>query len=429
MLLTFTSKAAAYPFQLSTYASLSEEYNDNVFFDESDEWDFITIIGLGLGVDYQRPGLSLDLNGGTNAQLYARGTHANTVNVLDNQALQLGTTYQATPRLSFNISNSLARVSDTRTGTSTTSGESAAASDSGTTPATNPADTTPSPTDTTTTPPGSAGAQQQDGYSNVDVLLPRGSAFTNAFSLAANYRLTPRWTATAGYRNSLSNFTDPGGRDLSHYALASAGYQWRPNVSFNAGYSFSHFDFSDNPNADSHSVTVGADYQPSPLWSISGAGGVYFTNPTGNDPADSSGNDITDQTGFTGYLQLDKLFQRSAVSLGARQGVTPSAGVAGLSLTREAFLAYHIRLAEWLSGSVSTSYSYYDTTTTNFSVSNTTAGLSFPVWRQVTGGLYYSYRWRDSSQTVPDILNQGTVDGNLVWFRVGTSWPLWRTDL
>jgi hypothetical protein len=55
IVLATAAPVVAYPFQLAVGVGLSEEFNDNIFFDETDEWDFITRLTLGLIVNYSSP--------------------------------------------------------------------------------------------------------------------------------------------------------------------------------------------------------------------------------------------------------------------------------------------------------------------------------------------------------------------------------------
>jgi hypothetical protein len=442
------SRVLAYPFQLTAGLGLSEEFNDNVYFqddeaepgerDLSDVWDFITHIGLGLTVNYQRPTIALSLTGGTNINLYARETRQNTIDVLDNQALTFHTAYQATPRLSFTIADSIARVSSrARTGEGATepiSDPGLPTTPSGGTPTTPGEPTEPGP-EPEPEPPGETPTQTGGGFTNVEVFLPGGSAFTNRLNLGAVYLLTQRWSAGVGYANHIHDFADPDELDVGHSVSGHTAYQWSPTLSVNARYSYSGFLFTAEQDANVHNVSLGANYQPSATTFLSGSGGVFHSMPRGG----GQGNNVTDRTGFSGGLHGSKIFERSSASIAVRQGLRPSGGVNGLALSQQAFANYTRALTETLSGSLGASFGNFDTDRSSFRVLDVNAGLGFPIWRdffgqELFGALTYRYRWRQSDDTFENLegeetLSEGVVDGNSVSIRVGVAFPLWQTDL
>ena len=106
--------AADGPLVVTPYLAVSEQYNDNIFFTTSHTGDFVTSITPGLSLQYQQPRLVLSLSGGTSAQIYAQQTSQN--NIAGAQSGALSATYQASERLSLSVSDSVSRVSQTRTG-------------------------------------------------------------------------------------------------------------------------------------------------------------------------------------------------------------------------------------------------------------------------------------------------------------------------
>jgi hypothetical protein len=385
-------RAAAQTWTLTPRLSVSEQYNDNVFFDDRNEEDFITSITPAATLVYQRPLLSASLSGATSGQIYARQTAEN--RFAESQSGVLLATYRASPRLNLRLADGVTHVRRTRTGDVEPLAEA-------------PPEPPPEGED-----PGPA--------PQVATLLPRGSALSNFFNTGVSYALAPRWSTSASYQHSYSDFTDPSGRDVVHRARGSLGYTLRPDLSTSLSYAYSRFDLNEETASDteSHSINAGAGYQIDPYWSASASAGVFINRPLG-----STDGTIDDRIGPLFSVTLARLTERGSFQIGAAQNITTSAGVAGLSQTRSAFGQYQARLTESLNGRVGVRYSNFDTNTVDYDLLVVTAGISMPFWRYFNAGVTYVYRYRDSSQTTARI-EQGTVDGNLVSIFVGASYPI-----
>lgn len=388
------TRVAADPVEVVPRISVGEQYNDNVFFTQSPVADYITSVSPGVSLEYRGPSLTLSLLGNTSMQFFARQTSQN--NLAKTQLGTLVASYKASPRLDLDFSDRIARVGATRT-------------DSG-----------PNPTET---------AGEPSPADTVSTVLPRGDVFSNSFSASARYALDPRWSATALYSNGFGDFTNPNARDLRNSAGLHIGYSWSPTLSLRAAYSYTAFNVSRGTDTESQSVTVGAGYKYSPVWVATASAGVFVNRPLESIPGPSPSNNISTRVGPTFSLLLTRTFESSSASAGASQVITTSAGVAGVSITRAAFLSYDIELLESLAGSLSTSYSHFDTTQTTFNVLQFKANLSWPVWRRVRAGFSYSYRMREASQSVPNVLEAGAIHGNLVLVYISAYYPVWQGDL
>ena len=275
----------------------------------------------------------------------------------------------------------------------------------------------------TSEPPAQGGESPPPG-NDVSTLLARGQAFSNFIGVGAAYALTPRWSSDLTYRNSINDFNDPGGSDLTHRVGLTNAYAWSETFSLNTSYNYTRFDFSgqDATNIESHSISVGAGYQPDPLWSFAAALGVYV-----NRPLSSNSDSASTRTGPTFSLIATRYLERAALTAGATQQVTTSGGVGGASTTRTFFGQGDARIYHRLSGFVRASYSMFDTSQTNLGVAQIHTGLIFPIGRYFNAGLTYSYRLRDSSNSTTTT-SQGTVDGNVVRLFVSASYPVWRDN-
>lgn len=391
-------RAAANPLAVSTRVGVSEEYNDNVFFQPQKEDDYITTLTVGLNLAYRTESTTTTLSTGLAGSYFARRT-VTSLDLGRGQRLQFATNYQYSSRLSFTISDSLARLnSSARTLDFINSQGGLTTTD---TAAQDPAQVNPN---------------------DVNILLPRGSAFTNSFGLGANYLFTPLWTGGLSYTNGVSSFTDPNSTNVTNRVGLQLAYQWSSRLSLNGGYTYSRFDADNAPDSNGHTATVGTAYAFSPLWTAFAAVGASLNDNIGS----GSGSGSTSATFNVG---LDRVFEHSSLALGARQGLTPSAGVAGTSVTLTGYGNYSFDLGDHLSGILVTSYTNYDTSSGNFSAYQLYGGLFYPVWRTVTAGLVYAYRRTDSSQAIGNTLQSGVVDGNIVRLQIGTTFQLWQLDV
>ncbi len=395
--LGLATRAAANPLTVAPGVFVSEEYNDNIFFQPQKVDDYITVVGFRLNVGYQTQSSNTTLSLGVSGNYFARRTVA-TVDLAQGQSLRSSTSYRYSERLSFTINERLARLNSSARGLGFINSGG------------------------TTTGDVTAQDPAQVNPGDVNLLLPSGSALTNSFGLTASYLLAPLWTGGLSYTNGVSNFTDPNSTNLTNRVGGHLSYQWSEPLSLNGNYTYSRFNASNAPDSEGHTVTVGAGYTPAPLWSMFGSVGASLNRSVGS-------SNTSTRTSAAFSLGLDRQFERSSLSLGAQQGLTPSAGIAGASTTIGGYVSYDIQLTEYLSGALHSSYSNFDTTSGSFDVYQARAALFYPVWRNITAALVYAYRRRDSSQSISNTLQAGTVDGNIVLIQVGTTFQLWQLDV
>ena len=395
-----STRAPASPLVVTPSAYLSEQYNDNVFFTDQHMDDFITSVGTSLSMQYQRPRFTASLSGGTSAQFYAFNTSESSA--AKSQSGTLSAAYQASPLLALTLSDNVSHYGSTRTASVSQTNEA------------------PPPAAEPPVPPTQASV----------FLFPSGDVFTNYFTTGASYAFYPRWSAAANYSNSVDDFTGAGGHNLTNSASGTLGYAWSPILNLNVSYSYSRLNASQFVDTETHNPSVGMSYRYDPTLSLYGSVGYYVNRPVGGS-SDSMGSDsISTSSGATFNLGLSKQFARSSASLGASQGVTPSPGFGGTSLTRTAFLSYVVRLSQHLSGSVGTFYSDYDTNQTNYRGVGAYGSLTFsyPLSRYFSAGASYNINYLFSDQST-STLSQGSVYQNVVQVFISGSYPLWRGDL
>jgi hypothetical protein len=388
------------PLVVTPQLSVSEEYNDNIFFTEDAEDDFITSITPGLTVQYQQPRFTAFLSATTSAQLFARHTSEN--DWANTQSGVLTTSYRATPRLAFTLSDLVSRVRATRTGTLPLA-EAPPAGPGGAPP---PAEPPPS--------------------FEASTLLPRGEALSNVLTVQSSYALTRRWTGALMYSNGLSSFSDPSGRNLSNTGGLQATYKWTPELVVNGGYSYTRFTLTDAADTDNHTVTLGGAYTVAQSWSVNAIAGLYVNQPVQSGADEGTG--VADSVGPVFSVTLAKTFEHASVLAGVSQGVTTSAGVSGVSQTTAVFLQYQQQFTQNLSGGVRANYSHFDADP-SFNVAVANVGLTYALWRSISVGLSYSYQWSDANESGANETGSGAIDSNLVLLSVTASYPLFRGDL
>jgi hypothetical protein len=398
-LLSPSSLWAAFASQFSLL--VGEQYSDNIFFSKDKEHDFVSIVTPTLTLLYAPPGQvapTLNLNISSSGELYAR--HSDLNNFGDNININGGYTYQYSPRLNFYLSNVLQRQGPTRLG-----GLGGFGFPSG-----------------PTSPPPVGGTPPPSSSQNLKDLISAGDQLSNSFSLQGSFLYRPDISFNAGYTNTFTKFIDAGGTDVFHTLNVRGVYNWRQDHNLHAGYSIS---ISKSRNGESgviHNFDVGDDYftnynlQLTPTLSLAASTGLSLN--TGSD-----GPRIANNTSIT----ITKLWQTAELNAGMRKGLTPSFGVAGISDTTSFFTNYNLRLSEKLSTNANANFSFFDTEDVNFKTFQAGLGLQYLFTSWLSSGLNYYFNWRDSGAGAnsTDLLEKGVVKSNNVFLSVTMRFDLW----
>ena len=390
VLLGASGPVPAAPLVFTPRLSVSEEYNDNIFFTPNKTYDFITSITPGLTLQYRQPTLTLSLNASTSAQIFARDTSQ--TNGAATQNGNLFASYRASPRLTFTVGDGVTRVTQTRTGNLPSSAPPA--------------------------PPGVEQPPPPPPSFDTSTLIASGDVLSNYFTAQASYAFTPTWSASLNYSNNLSDFTSQGGNDLSNTAGLQLRYTWDPQLSFFGAYAYSHFSQSNAPETNSNAVTAGAAYAFAQTWSVSGYAGLYINNSSG-----SGGNSVANGVFPTFSATLSKSFEHASALVGATQGATSSSGVGGVSQTTSVFIYYQQQLFRNLNGWAGANFAHYDTSP-SFNVLVGNVGLSYPLWRYLSAGLTYTYQRSDATVSQSNTVQTGVVDSNIVLLYLTVSYPV-----
>src|SRR6266576_1922410 len=380
-----------------------EEYCDNIFFSKNKEHDFVTFFTPTLTLLHAPEGQvapTLTVNISPTGQIYARRSDLN--NFGDNVSANGGYTYQYSPRLNFNLSDTFQRQGKTRT-----AGLLGGSSQFLTGP------TSPPPIGGVTSPPLSQ---------NLKDLISQGSQISNYVALQGSYLYRPDLSFAAGYTNAFTSFSSAGGTDVFHSINVRGIYNWKQEHNLHAGYTLS---ISNARNGDSgviHNFELGDDYftnynlQLTPTLSLAVSSGLSFNTS-------NSGPRVANNTSIT----ITKLWETAQLNGGLRKGLTPSLGVAGISDTTSLFTNFNWRLTEKLSTYSSANLSFFDTKDVNFKTFQAGLGLQYLFTSWLSSGLNYSFNWINSGAgaTSTDLLQKGTVKSNNVFVFLTTRFDLW----
>jgi hypothetical protein len=379
---------------------IGEEYNDNIFFVEQRDHDFILHITPTLSFIYQRdplaePTFKLDIS--PTGQIFARHSEEN--NFGENTAINGTYNYLHSPRLSFHVSETFRLRGDTRT---------AGLGDdvsffSGRTPTRPPS-------------PGLPPSQRLGDF------VSNGRTLDNRLALQGRYLYAPDITITGDYSFGHTAFLDRGGTDLSNFIGVRGIYHWRKEHNLHAGYGIHILKTREGENNVIHDFDIGDDYfsstqiQLTPTLTLAGSTGLSLN--TGND-----GPRIANNSSVT----ITKLWETAVLSVGARKGLTNSFGISGISDTASFFTNFSIRLTERLSGNAGVNYSLFDTDGADFDTLQATGGLQYAITTWLCSTLAYNHRrlYGGSGSQTTDLQTRGNVYGNSVFLKFSAHFDIW----
>ena len=330
--------------------SATEEYNDNIFFTKEKDQDFVTSITPTLTFLYAPPGqkdFPFRASIGSALQVFARNSDRN--NLGEVISFDAGYSYRYSPRLSFELTETLRRIGETRT-------------------------------------QGSDIAQLGTG----------GDQLSNRFSVDGKFLYTPKITFTGGFSGRVRSFLDEGGTDIDNSVGIRGTYQWGQH-NLHAGYRISFID-SRNENDDDddnviHTFDLGDDYfskkiiRLTPTLTLSAASGISV-NTSGDGPT------IANKTN----INLIKVWRGASLTARVSRGLTGSLGVSGLSNTTSFLSNFNIQFTRFLTANADVNFSLFDTDDEDFDVLQAQAGIQYLITSWLSSNLRYIHRWRDTGE-------------------------------
>ena len=378
-----------------------EEYNDNIFFSQNREHDFITFFTPSLTLLYAPPGQvapTLTANISPTYQIYARNSNLNN---FDNVLANVGYTNLYSPRLSFYLSDSFQSQGQTRTAGPAGSGQFQ----------TGP--TSPPPVGGVTPPPLSQ---------NLLNFTTGGTQISNYITLRGSYLYRPNISLTGGYTNQFTSFSSPSGTDVFNSIYAGGVYNWNRDHNLHAGLTVSISNARNGDNGSIYNFDFGDDYfsnyniQLTPTLSLSASTGLSFNTS-------NSGPHVTNGTNIT----ITKLWETAQINGGLRKGLTPSYGVSGISDTTTLFTNFNWQLAEKLSMISALDFSFWDTKDVNFKTFQAGLGLQYLFNSWLSSGLNYQFNWVDAGAGAnsTDVLQKGITKSDIVFAYLTIHFDIW----
>ena len=438
---TFFPDMATARFASRFSLSTAEEYNDNIFFSEQKTHDFVTIITPALHFLYQPQFRTnslfvLDIN--APAEIYARNDEQ--TNFGDRFSLRASYTYPYSQQLTFDITDCVSRLGETRLSGFDERRGGGFGSGSGM--------------------QGSSGIPISGSVNNMNI---GGSGSFGSFGGAGGCGGTARILGGFGRSDpeSVLNTNDvlANGETLSNDFDISSSFSYSQNLRFNVSYSWQYQAFFDiGGKEDSHQIEVGGRYQ---LWRIHNLKAIYRLNllrtrdgkrraihdfDVGDDFFSSRQINLTPTLsiwGGTGLalgskgdgfdlrhrlnVALVKLWRTAVFSAGVQRQLTGSFGVSGPSYTTDFFTQYAIQVTRRLTAFAAASFSLYDTEDSDFTTFYALGGFQYWLTNWMSANLVYSYRRLnpDGDNRDSEIIQDSTVDGNSVVLSVSMYFDIW----
>jgi hypothetical protein len=404
LLLPRSDAWAAFASQFSL--SVGEQYNDNIFFQRKKEHDFVTIITPTLSLYYAPTGQgapTANLNISPSGHIYARHSELNSFGFDDNSSINGGYTYQYSPRLTFSLSDTFQRQGETRTPVGN-NGFQIPQTPTGGFPVGAPVPLAPG--------------------QNLNDFVSRGDQLTNNFAFQGTFRYRPDISFNGGYSNTYTKFLQAGGSDWSQTFSIRGVHNWQQEHNLHVGYSITSNNSRNGDSGFIHNFDFGDDYFTSQSYRIELTPTLSLSASTGLSINTSNSGP---RVGNNSTVTITKLWETASLTGGLRKGLTPSFGISGVSDTTTLFSGFAIQLTERLSGNASADYSFYDTDDVNFKTFQATAGLQYLFTTWLSSGLFYSFRQINSGAGAAktDLLTRGTISGSSVFLSVTARFDLW----
>jgi hypothetical protein len=255
---------------------VAEEFDDNIFGSSRDKQsDFISRFSPGLEMGYRSEPFTLLVNGGFDAEVFAKNSDQNDEAAGKRGGLSLRYLPIRSLTLSFNVA-----YSETRSVTTL------ASSLAGPTLTSVPVTPTPAPTATPGAPPGTTPAAGGTGAPPAAPAAPvaasafefgRSKATILTVAPAAVYQFTARTTGSAGY--TFTRGTLEGGvSNTAHQVPLSLSHQFTMVDTGRIGYRLDVFESPGSPTEITHTGTVGYTRQLTPALVLALDAGPRFTD-------------------------------------------------------------------------------------------------------------------------------------------------------
>ena len=205
--------------------TISEEYNDNVFLDNSNrQHDFITGFTPGITITWERPTYRLAAGYNFTAELFARET--NESHAFDRQNFFLDTSWKVDPQLTLSLTDTFIFSTDTNL------------------------------------------------IARESVATGRDRSWSNVLGAGVGYQLTEFWTLRGGGSYTVERFSRSGLQDSDVYrANIGADRRLSSRLTVGGGYEFGYFDIDNEEKATTHTPRIGGAWRPTETITLALSGG------------------------------------------------------------------------------------------------------------------------------------------------------------
>ncbi len=373
---------------ISTSLSLSEEYNDNLFFTETkQEADFATILSPALSIGYTSKNVVLTLGYQGSAELHPENPEADGYF----QSLSIGLDL---PGLNQQIEGLEIRIIENMTLSPELPGFSFSGSDD---------------------EESSRRADRGPQNTGQGVQLQRTDTFQNQAGLSLSYDWTALFNTRLAYTNTVTLFSESEFEDRNVNQTTFDGtyrFPFSSRTSWTGTYG-ANLTTGDEEDQFIHSVSLGVIHQMSRLVSTDGEVGISIVKDESVEPTLSAG--------------YSKRFQSGSLSVRYKNDVSAGLGVVE-SVTREESFTGSInralgdRVSSFLQMGYSNNKSLSGNEVDSIALTAST-GISVQLLKWLSGNLTYAYLKQDSDGAIGA---SGNVKRNTVTLFFTATGPSWR---
>jgi len=335
--------------------SVTEEYNDNIFFAKKKDPDFVTSISPTLTLFYQPLSQNTPIFNTVftfPAKIFARNSQQNSYFLSKNQSLNTDYTYQYSPRLTVDFRESLRLFGSTRT-----------------------------------------------ADSDISDLIIGGDQLNNNFSINGKFLFKPKLTFFADFKTNYRVFLDAGGSETSNSIGARGSYVWKQH-NIHLGYGITVLKSRSGEDNVVHSIDVGDDFfskktiKLTPTLTLLASSGISLNTGTAG-PRLANNTDVS----------LTKVWQGASLSARLTRGLSSSLGVSGISETTNLSSNFNIRLTQFLTLTQDVNMSFFETEDNSFNIFQAKANIQYFITPWMAANLSFTHRSRDTGKVASNSVN------------------------
>lgn len=277
------SSAKAGQLKLTPSITVSERYDDNIFFEETDiDTDFITAIAPQLTASYRTQAVEMASELGAGVELFAQHTELNKLQYRANVRLNIA---QFMKNTSLSVSD-VFRFSPE--------------------------------------PPAFLVADEEE-VTTGGIRVPRGDSLSNSVRIGLIRKISPRSDGNIRYTHTTRAFEEPLLVDSTEHSIqVGLSRQVKLRDRLNTGYQYQLFLPDKTEKSESHTGSIGWDHQFTQTFSANmGAGSSYVIT------------DLDDALVFSGSFNVSRRFELTRLNLGYSRSISTTSGLSSEPITSQ----------------------------------------------------------------------------------------------